>query len=132
MIGIQNEREWRRFCEDVLQIPGVATREIFTSNSLRVENRDQLDATIDSVFSQLPLEEVVERLRAASVAYARMNSVEELANHPQLRLITIDIPAGSVTLPASPVPYRDAAETPRPSVPALGEHTEAIRNEFGG
>jgi len=66
-----------------------------------------------------------------AILEARMNSVEEFANHPQLRLTTIDTPAGSVTLPAPPVPYQDTAETPRPSVPALGEHTEAIRNEFG-
>lgn len=127
MIGIQNEREWHRFCEDVLQMLEVATREIFASNSLRVENRDQLDATIDGVFSQLPLEEIVGRLRAASIAYARMNSVEELANHPQLQTTTIDTPSGSIKLPASPLPFRHDIHE---HVPALGEHSEMIRHEF--
>lgn len=129
MIGIQNEREWCRFCEDVLQSPDVATREIFVSNSLRVENRDELDATVDSVFSRLNLEEVIERLRAASIAYGRMNSVEELANHPQLRTTTVATPSGPIKLPASPLPFRhDINER----VPALGEHSEMIRHEFTG
>ncbi len=129
MIGIQNEREWRRFCEDVLQMSEVATHEIFISNSLRVDHRDQLDAIIDSVFAQLSLVEVIERLRGASIAYARMNSVEELANHPQLQTTTVDTPSGSIKLPASPLPFRNDIDE---RVPELGEHTEAIRNEFGG
>jgi len=129
MIGIQNEREWCRFCEDVLLAPEVARRETFITNSLRVENRAQLDATIDGVFSQLPLEEVVERLRAASIAYARMNSVEELAKHPQLQTTTVDTPSGSIKLPASPLPFRDDIDE---RVPKLGEHSEMIRYEFAG
>lgn len=129
MIGIQNEREWRQFCEDVIQMPKVATRDIFVSNSLRVAHRDELDTTIDGVFSKLPLDEVVERLRAASIAYARMNSVEELASHPQLRTTTVTTSSGSIKLPASPLPFRDDIDE---HVPELGEHSDMIRHEFAG
>jgi itaconate CoA-transferase len=52
-----------------------------------------------------------------------------LATHPHLRRITVAAPSGPVHLPA---PAAERAEEPRRygAVPALGEHTEAIKKEF--
>src|ERR671927_1838599 len=45
-LGIQNEREWKTFCEKVLWREGMAEDHRFDRNSRRVENRDELHAEI--------------------------------------------------------------------------------------
>ncbi|GMQ89973.1 MAG: CaiB/BaiF CoA-transferase family protein [Gammaproteobacteria bacterium] len=130
IIGIQNEREWKRFCQEVLEQPEIAELEIFASNSQRVAHRDQLNATINEVFKRLSMEDLIGRLQGAGIAFGRMNSVAEFAQHPQLRLTTIETPSGPVDLPALAVQLTKVNQAAELRVPALGEHSEAIRREF--
>jgi crotonobetainyl-CoA:carnitine CoA-transferase CaiB-like acyl-CoA transferase len=133
-LGIQNEREWRRFCADVLQRPELAADERFASNGARVRNREALDAVIGGVFAACSSAEVLEQLDSAKIATARMNSVAEFAAHPQLearqRWSHVPTPAGSVRVLAPPgIP---SGVTPRMDpVPALGEHTHSVLAELG-
>ncbi len=130
LIAIQTEREWIRFCTEVLRRPEAAESQTFSSHTQRVANRPALDALINEAFSKLTMEQLVERLCKANIAYGRLNSVEEFARHPQLRLISVDTPNGQAEVPAPPVRYGEPAPPIRSRVPALGEHTEAIRKEF--
>ncbi|MBI4520653.1 MAG: CoA transferase [Gemmatimonadetes bacterium] len=130
ILSIQNEREWVRFCADVLECPELAFDEAFRSNGRRVANREALGRAIERVFLQLSQEQVIERLEAASIAFGRLNSVDDLTHHPQLRLTTIDTPSGPVQLPVSAVPVFGHNGLERLRVPAVGEHTEQIRREF--
>src|SRR5690606_15417416 len=99
-------------------------------NVARVANRAALDAEIAAVFAGLAREAVVERLAAAQIAYGAVNSVADLAGHPQLRKMDIETPAGPLTLIAPPAEI--AGEPPRPGpVPGLDAHGAAIRAEFG-
>src|SRR2546421_217681 len=84
-LGLQNEREWARFCTLVLEQPEMATDPRFDSNARRVANREALHGSIDAVFSQLTIEQVVARLDRAQIANARMNSMQEFWDHPQLQ-----------------------------------------------
>ena len=129
IIAIQNEREWIRFCSEVLGDAEIARDEAFRSNADRVANRDTLNAAIDRVLGRLSLTEVVQLLEAADIAYGRLNTVQDLATHPQLRRTTVDTPSGTIEMPATPVP-RNSSAADRRGVPALGAHTEAIRREF--
>ena len=65
-LGLQNEREWARFCEVVLQRPDMATDPRFSSNSQRVQHRDEMDAIITETFRPLTADAVVERLELRS------------------------------------------------------------------
>ncbi len=130
IIAIQNEREWIRFCSQVLGDADMAWDEAFRSNTDRVANRDALNAAIDRVLGRRSLAEVVELLAAADIAYGRLNTVQDLATHPQLRRTTVNTPSGTIEMPATPVP-RNSSAADRRGVPALGAHTEAIRREFG-
>jgi itaconate CoA-transferase len=133
-LGIQNEREWKRFCEEVLQQPSLAADARFLSNSLRVEHQEALTAIITAAFAALAAESVVERLEAAGIANARMNSVREFLDHPQLtargRWREVDSPAGPLRalLPAFDM---DGVEPRMGAVPGVGEHTDAILQELG-
>jgi len=51
--GIQNEREWERFCEAVLGRPEMAGDELFDDNSRRVENREALEEEISAILELL-------------------------------------------------------------------------------
>ena len=82
--GIQNEREWASFCATVLEQPGSATDPRFDSNSHRDANRQALTEVIAGVFSRLTAAQVVERLDRAQIANARLNTMQEFWEHPQL------------------------------------------------
>ena len=133
-LAVQNEREWAKFCEIVLQRPEVAGDERFASNGERVEHREDLHALIGEVFSELTVTEVVERLDRAQIASARMNSVQEFIDHPQLsernRWRDIDSPAGPLRALLPPIEM-SGLDYPMGPIPALGEHTDAILYELG-
>ncbi len=131
-LAIQNQREWERFCEHVLEQPQLIAAPKFESNPARVENRDELEALITASFSRRTADEIVERLDAAGIANARMNSVGEFLKHPQLqdRWTTIDSPAGPLRAILPPFNFMDEVMT-MGAVPALGEHTDAVLGELG-
>jgi len=134
MLGVQNEREWKLFCEIVLQRPALAVDPRFTATSLRVANRDALRGLIVEAFATLDAEQVVERLEQAQIANAHVNDMRGLWQHPQLaardRWRDIDSPAGR--LPALLPPASSNAYAPRmDAVPALGEQTDDLLRELG-
>jgi itaconate CoA-transferase len=133
-LGLQNAREWTRFCAVVLRQPALADDERFRSNALRVQNRRALSTEIDAVFESLTAAEIMQRLDAAQIAYARMNSVDEFVAHPQLtarnRWRLVDSPAGAVRALVPPV-MLDDLEPVMGAVPSLGEHSQAILAELG-
>jgi crotonobetainyl-CoA:carnitine CoA-transferase CaiB-like acyl-CoA transferase len=129
VLAIQNEREWGRFCERVLgdaQLPGDARLE---SNVARVANRDYVDQLISAVFAQLDQDQAIQRLRDAGIAYGRLNDMAGLARHPQLRRVVVDTPSGPAEVVAVAA-LRDGKQLKPLSVPALGAHSRALRQEF--
>jgi crotonobetainyl-CoA:carnitine CoA-transferase CaiB-like acyl-CoA transferase len=131
VLAIQNEREWSNFCEQVLGDKALASDARLKSNQVRVENREFVDQLISGVFSQLDQDAVVERLNQAGIAYGRVNDMAGLSTHPQLRRIKVETPGGEAQVVAVAAMRSDQAETLR-KVPSVGEHSEAIRNEFSG
>ena len=134
VLGLQNEREWKLFCETVMQDAALATDPRFDSNAHRHENRTELKAIIDACFAKLTTAEVCERLDQAPIANARMNDMEGLWAHPQLaarqRWQTVGSPAGDI--PALLQPGKNSAFTYRMDpIPKLGAHTEAILKSLG-
>ena len=134
MLGLQNEREWKVFCDVVLLNPELATDPRFDANVRRVEHRAELKVVIEQAFSALTAQEVIARLDDAQIANAAVNQVGDLWTHPQLharqRFRTIDSPAGELQalLPPATIDSFDVRMDP---VPALGEHSAAILRELG-
>ena len=134
MLGLQNEREWVNFCQQVLQQPALASDPRFAGNACRVAARDELRAVIVETFRPLTAPQVVERLEAAQIANARVNTMAEVWAHPQLqargRWREVDSPVGP--LPALLPPGNwDDGEPRLDAVPALGQHTDALLTELG-
>ena len=134
MLGLQNEREWKLFCDVVLQAPELTTDPRFSSNAQRNENRAALKALILATFAKLDTAQVVARLDQAQIANARMNSMADVWAHPQLqargRWQNVGSPAGDI--PALLPPGRNNTFDYRmDAVPAVGQHTDAILRELG-
>jgi crotonobetainyl-CoA:carnitine CoA-transferase CaiB-like acyl-CoA transferase len=130
LISIQNEREWASFCEAILGQPALARDPRFDSNSNRVAHRAALDAILRPVFAAVSRDAMAERLRAARIAYGRVSGMEDVVSHPQNRHVTVETPSGEVRMLASGALVDGAPARPGP-VPALGAHTQALREEFG-
>jgi itaconate CoA-transferase len=131
VLSIQNEREWASFCKDTLLRPDLAQDPRFDSNTKRVANRPALDREIEAVFLALDHAQVVERLKAGKVAYGSVNQVADLAKHPHLRAASLETPTGPVEIVESPVHIAGERRSYGP-IPAIGQHSLAIRREFAG
>jgi itaconate CoA-transferase len=133
-LSVQNEREFERFCSVVLEKPAIKGDPRYASGPARLENRAALHAEIEGVFSKLSTAQVVARLEAADIANARLNSLQEFWNHPQLaargRWTKVGSPAGE--LDALKPPANISGSEPRmDAIPAVGQHSRAILAELG-
>jgi len=133
-LSVQNEREFQRFCDVVLKSASLKKDPRFASNPSRMRNRDALHAEIEAVFARMTAAEVIQRLEAAGIANARLNTMEEFWRHPQLaargRWAKVASPAGEID--ALKPPFNLSGFEPRMDpLPALGEHTGAILAEMG-
>lgn len=130
-VGVQNEREWLAFCEQVLASPELASDPRFASNVDRVANAGELRDVIESVLRDRPAEEVERLLDAAGIAWARLRTARELYEHPQVRgrnrLRTIRTSAGRVPALLPPIAF-PGTEPPMGDVPALGAHDRSVRS----
>ncbi len=138
MLGLQNEREWVKFCEGVLRQPSVATDERFNANARRNEHRAALRSLIEQTFAALTSEQVLERLDEVGIANARVNTMADLWAHPQLQARDRWREVGSAVgpLPAMmpPVagdPAKSGLAARMDPIPTVGEHTDAILAEIG-
>ena len=134
MLGIQNEREWAKFCAGVLEMPDLAKDPHFNNNTKRTERRAEVVALIERVFAQLTAADVVARLDAADIANARINTPEEVWRHPQLqardRWREVGSPAGPLPTLLPPVTM-SGFEARLDPIPAIGEHTDRVLAELG-
>lgn len=132
-LGIQNDREWERFCLHVLEDEALANNPRYQTNAKRNEDKEKLARVIDEKLSALSSKAVIKRLDEQKIANARLNTMSEFREHPQLkernRWREVDSPNGRVPTLIPPVttPLFDVVMNP---IPAVGEHTEAIRKEF--
>lgn len=130
LLSIQNEREWQVFCAQVLGDAALAADPRFAGNGQRVANRPELDGLVQEVFGALDHDELTARLTGSAIAFGNLNSIADLSKHPHLRRIAVEGPEGSIELPAPPAIKRGRSSASN-TVPALGEHSDRIKREFG-
>ncbi len=129
VISIQNEREWKRLCSKVFNDPILATKEEFSNNENRAQNRKELDKIINGYFSKFEKDDIAKKLKDNEIAFGFLNSIEEFNDHPQLRLTDYESPNGTVKLVKSPIITNDNQKKAK-SIPSLDEHGPSIRKEF--
>ena len=129
LIAIQNDREWRVLADKVLDDAKHATDPKFATAPARVAHRSETDARVTEVFARHDAVPLMALLEKADIAFARVNDTALLSKHPHLRRVIVDAPSGPVSMPA-PAPLRAGERRAYGRIPALGEHSAAIRKEF--
>src|SRR6185503_7061800 len=133
MFAIQTDREWRRFCGEVMEQPDLADDPRFVTNAERLKNRVPLESLIDAHFRKHPRASILRRLEQSDIPTGAVNDVPSVAKHPQLaargRWANVGSEGGD--FPALKPPHNLGHVAPRMGrVPALGEHTQEILAEL--
>ncbi len=129
LISIQNDREWRVLAEHVMGDKALAADPNFATNVERMKRRGETDGRVARAFAAIDLAPLVEQLARYDIAFGVINDCDLLAKHPHLRRVSVGSPTGPVSMPA-PAAIHDGVPRNYGAVPALGEHSEAIRKEF--
>ena len=129
LIAVQNQREWRRLCDEVLKMPDLADDSKVCDNVARLSNRSFLDEKIKSVLSKISRDEVKKLLNNAKIAFGAVNTIEDVSNHPALRLIKTRTVQGEINVMAPPAQIIEDEDKVL-AVPSIGQHTDSIRVEF--
>ncbi|MFE9897603.1 CaiB/BaiF CoA transferase family protein [Streptomyces sp. NPDC005529] len=135
LLSVQNDREWRRLAQQVLETPELADDPGYATNPARVANRERVDTLVAKALGALGADEAVGRLDAAGIACARLRDVREVAEHPQLaarnRWRDVDSPAGPLRALLPPITLPGGEEARMGAVPRLGEHTGVVLRGLG-
>ena len=129
VLSIQNEREWGRLVSDVLEAPEMLADPRFRDNSARVAHRLAVDGAVAAALVRFDRDEAARKLKAADIAFGFLNEIKDLAVHPQLRTELVETPMGAVEVIERPARLSSGRPPLRP-VPAVGEHSAALRTEF--
>ncbi len=133
-LSVQNEREFERFCSVVLENLNLVKDERFSTGPSRTKNRNAMHEEIERVFSKLNAEKILARLDKADIANAKLNSMQEFWDHPQLeardRWREVGTPGGPIEAMKPPFNL-DRFEPRMDAVPAPGAHSRAILSELG-
>jgi crotonobetainyl-CoA:carnitine CoA-transferase CaiB-like acyl-CoA transferase len=129
LLSVQNNREWAALCTAVLQTPELVSDPRFSTNVARVSNRAEIDALLAPVLGELDREAAMAALSNAGIACGRLSSLEDMVTHSQARHLSTETPSGPVEMMARGVRFSDSSPASG-AVPALGEHSAALRAEF--
>ena len=134
LIGVQNDRGWRTLVAEVLGLPDLANDPRYATNVERVRRRHEVDKLIGDATSRFTAVDLDEKLAAAGIPAAQLRDLRGLIEHPQItsrdRWRDVDTETGVVRGLLPPMNFRDV-ELPMRSVPALGQHTDAVLAGLG-
>jgi crotonobetainyl-CoA:carnitine CoA-transferase CaiB-like acyl-CoA transferase len=110
--------------------------ERFAGGKARRANARELAVELEAAFAALPMAEIAERLDAADLVWALLQTPAEVAADPQIAAAGafVDIEdgaGGTYRSVAAPARFPGADATSRPRSPKLGEHTRAVLAEIG-
>jgi crotonobetainyl-CoA:carnitine CoA-transferase CaiB-like acyl-CoA transferase len=133
MLAVQSDREWVRFCEQVLNAPALTRDARFATNVQRLTHREELERLIEDRFGTFAQVDVIALLERADIPTGAVNDIPAVAAHPQLaaraRWVRVAAPGGMI--PALVPPHNLHSVSARMgAVPGLGEHRAEILAEL--
>jgi crotonobetainyl-CoA:carnitine CoA-transferase CaiB-like acyl-CoA transferase len=136
ILACGNDNLFNKFCE-IGNCQELAKDPRFSTNSKRVENREEITKLLNEVFKKRTTKEWVAALDEGGVANGPINNIKQVFEEPQViaRGMRIDLPhptAGKVPLVGSPMKFSATPIEPKLPPPTLGQHTDEILREFLG
>ncbi len=133
-LAVQTQAEWEALCRIVLERPSLTRDPRFVTNTARVINRDALEHVLSTTFATMTEATLMGRLGSANIATAKLNTVRDFIDHPQLaardRWSEVMIPGGTMRALRPPIEFDDY-RSPMLPVPAAGADTKRILQEIG-
>ena len=133
LFAIQTQREWQRFCAQVMNDAALAGDARFATNADRLQHRADLEQLIEQRFASQERASVIALLEAADIPTGAVNDVPAVASHVQLaarnRWVEVDAPGGAIPALVPPHNLRGAPPA-MGAVPALGAHTADVLAEL--
>lgn len=137
MIGISNNRLFQRLCTAIGR-PEWVSDPRFSTNVLRVQNREELDGSLQDLFRQKSTGHWIDLFDTHDVPAGPIQNAGQVLADPQLAAIgqmqSIPLPgdaAASASIPRLPIDLSATPAAIRPSLPVLGEHGRSILVEAG-
>jgi len=134
-IALGNPRLWKKFCDNVIDKPEWATDAPYATREGRLQNRDELYASLGEIFITDTQENWLDKLVAAGVPGGAVRNVSEAleASETAARNMVVSVPhpaAGDVRLIASPLRFSETPVVSPTAPPLLGQHTDDILKEL--
>jgi len=126
IIAVQHQGEWHDLCEKVLGRNDLAVDQRFTTNVLRIKNRDVLTTEIEKFTKQFTRVEIAQKMEAGGIAYGNLNNCKDVWEHPALKTKQIASRGKASTFVRR---VCDVKTDPR-AIPKLGEHNDSLKKEF--
>ena len=120
IITVGNDRQFRRLC-GALELPGLAEDERFCTNARRVENRDELTRRLAERTRRHPRGVWLQRLLAAAVPAAPINTVAEVFADAQIRHRGLQVSSDGAVGVRTPINFSRSSLRLDKRPPKLGE-----------
>ena len=136
MIGGGNDRLFGIMC-DKLSKPGWKIDPKFRTNTVRVENRKELECMIEKVTQTKSTKEWLHIFEGSGMPYAAINDVKDTLEHEHVRargmVSEVQHPScGPMRLVSPPVKFSESKPSIRSPPPTLGQHTDEVLADLLG
>ncbi|MEM7209463.1 MAG: CaiB/BaiF CoA-transferase family protein [Pseudomonadota bacterium] len=120
IIAVGNDGQYQKLCS-VLGCDELASDERFTTNPLRVQNRDALTESLSAYVMQWKKNDLLDALEAAGVPAGPINTVEEILNDPQIESRGLKVNLDGVPGIRTPIVFSESELKVEKPSPVLGE-----------
>ncbi|XP_038076832.1 succinate--hydroxymethylglutarate CoA-transferase-like [Patiria miniata] len=136
IVGAGNNDHFKTLCK-VLEMEELIEDQRYTSNELRVINRNSLIKTLSARFLEKDLSDWVAALERTNLPFGPVQNLQQVFSDPQVvhnnMIQEFNHPTvGNVRVPGPPVGYSTIQTNVRLSSPQLGEHTNRVLLEVLG
>lgn len=134
-LGSSGEGTWQRLCQ-VIRREDLITHPDYLDERLRIRNRAELNAILESIFLQRTVQEWVQTLNDGGVPTGPVYTIPEVFKDPQVEHLavaqTVQTKLGeTVHVVGQPVRLSRTPSNLRSSAPNWGEHNAEVLKEAG-
>ncbi len=135
IIAAGNDKLFKSLCE-VLEIPNIATDEMYKTNSLRSQNIDKLKLIIEDKLKRKNTDEWIKVMKNLKIPCGPIFNIKQAVENPQIKERNMIVKSfhkkiGEFKSAGNPIKmstYKD--EKTRGDIPDLDEHRDKILKEF--
>ena len=136
VVGVGTDALWKKFAQAMNVQDSIGKDDRFTTNALRIKNREVLVPWLQNIFKQEPAAKWLEKFAAAEIPAAPINTVAEAIEDRQTYarglIVQLEHPAiGTAKSIANPIRFSNTPVSYRLPPPLLGEHTREILQSLG-